>query len=418
MTQLVIPWSRENRIIQCDSTYTTSSAGNVKTFTNELNKGANYRDWRRRLANGEQCTTTLSGTMYSRSHSRAAFSAKATPKFGFITCQSFPYVAANAGFVDGADIPIGPATNNTSTQKADTQALTAFVRKLREAQTTFQGGVFTGEIRETLRMLSSPAKSLRKGISAYLAALKKRQRHVRRSKFRKKLPTARKILADTWLEYSFGFRPLVNDINDIARTIAEAKDPLVERWRPITANGVDEVRSSSFAELYSGSLISSMGVLYEAYAKKEVIYRGSVSIENPFRPVWQRFGNFTEDFLPTVWELIPYSFLADYFSNIGDIISAACYVRSKLRWAARTEVDFSYSKVKSTYIVPNSSAFFGITANCGSVQEYREKKSFSRAPYTGSLIPNLEFTIPGFGTKWINMAALLVASKSLTPYHR
>jgi hypothetical protein len=36
----------------------------------------------------------------------------------------------------------------------------------------------------------------------------------------------------------------------------------------------------------------------------------------------------------------------------------------------------------------------------------------TRAPYIGSLIPSLQFTIPGLGTKWINMGALIAQSRA------
>jgi hypothetical protein len=38
-------------------------------------------------------------------------------------------------------------------------------------------------------------------------------------------------------------------------------------------------------------------------------------------------------------------------------------------------------------------------------------KTVERGPYSGSFIPTLEFSIPGSGTKWLNMGALFLGSR-------
>jgi hypothetical protein len=400
------------------TTFAPSNATFPFLAVNTITKGENFPDWRYRLAHGMQCTTLMSGVQYSRKSGVALGSAKAKLTVPGATCVTLPYVSGQSVILYGANLAIGPVVNNTSLSSADNLAKTRFVQKLREVQTTFQGGVFLGELNETLRMLSSPAKSLRKGLVSYLGTLKKRRRQVKRVSPRKRLSAARRVIADTYLEYAFGWRPLIHDIDDAMKTLANSRFTSEEKWRPVNASGKDEVYSTSFSEVLSTGLISSIKVRVEEYAKKEVTYRGCVSVEHPSNSFGTHSGNFLEDFVPTVWELIPYSFLVDYFTNIGDIISAATYLRSHVRWMARTEVDFTSSEAKDTLVTPNSSTTLSIEAKCQRVQEFRSRKAFSRAPYTGSLVPSLEFTIPGFGTKWVNMGALLAAQRALVPFHR
>jgi len=48
---------------------------------------------------------------------------------------------------------------------------------------------------------------------------------------------------------------------------------------------------------------------------------------------WNLFGFQPSEFLPTAWELLPWSFLADYFSNIGDCLTAWSTVTDKVEVA-------------------------------------------------------------------------------------
>jgi hypothetical protein len=125
-----------------------------------------------------------------------------------------------------------------------------------------------------------------------------------------------------------------------------------------------------------------------------------------------------EDFVPTVWELIPYSFVADYFTNIGDIISAFSYGNMNLRWSTRTQV------VKA--IAVNNSASprlndtnpiniieFGIDDGSSTIT----RRIVDRKNYNGGFVPSLRFEIPGAdSSKWINLAALKNGQRRLTPY--
>lgn len=411
-------------LTQCSGTSSSDYSYAVFTGTNVITKGANYPDWKYRLANGIQCTTVMSGTKYSRPQAGYAFfRGKQKPPPPFDDCRFYPYLSTINGHLNGfhlseSQIGVDQPDSKISMVTADNQAKTAFVKRAREVQTSFQGGVFLGELGESLRMLVSPAKSLRKGISAYLGTLKKRRRQVRRVPPRRRKTAARKILADTWLEYAYGWRPLLSDIDEAAKLLASRHLASNEKWKPISAFGIDQVYQPRLFDAYGSSFVNQSKVAFESYSKKQVTYRGQVSIVNPVNRPWDHAGFTLNDFVPTVWELIPYSFLVDYFTNIGDVISAATFFRSNLRWVARTEFTYHSTKAVSTMWVATPSGSFSREVSGMPVREHRTKTIFSRAPYTGSLVPSLEFSIPGWGTKWINMGALLVSSRAMTPFHR
>lgn len=412
--------SANSTIKWCDgATAPGANFGGSVKVVDTVTKGPNYKDWKQRLIRGDQCTTTLSGTRYRREFGSAYFSASQKPISPTTTCQSLYHIVSQAGLIQGANISLTPLTPDLTTiQKADALALAKFVESIRSTMTTAQGGVIAGELGETLHMLIHPAKTLRQGLFNYLATLKKRKRKLRSVRGPKRLSTARNIVADTWLEYSFGWKPLLHDIDDVMKTLANrfASTPPRE---PVYAKGVDEQFSSARHTSYSGNLIASISHQVNWTLSKQVVYRGSVRTEHPRAAVWNHFGSFANDFIPTVWELIPYSFLVDYFSNIGAMISAASLLRSNLVWASRTTVDSTVAEIVDTQAKATFSVFFTAEADCANLREKRSKIVVSRAPYTGSLVPSLYFTVPGLGsTKWINISALLLGQRALVPFHR
>jgi hypothetical protein len=128
------------------------------------------------------------------------------------------------------------------------------------------------------------------------------------------------------------------------------------------------------------------------------------------------FGFNPSEFVPTAWELIPYSFLADYFTNIGDILDSWAYGRGNLSWSNRTQIQ----ETNNSYFGPVKLEPF---LSYATVQQYISAppavfthRKISRASYLGNFVPQFQTEIPGMSTKWINLAALL-ASKRMSPYY-
>jgi cell division protein FtsL len=117
--------------------------------------------------------------------------------------------------------------------------------------------------------------------------------------------------------------------------------------------------------------------------------------------------------VPTLWELTPYSFLADYFVNLGDILSAAVQSTVGVVWTNHTDRQLTISswrgnwRVRTNYANPR-----WVNLGFKQISDFRELQHRTVTRYVdtvGSLnsIP-LVFTIPGIdSTKWINMGALL-----------
>jgi hypothetical protein len=105
-----------------------------------------------------------------------------------------------------------------------------------------------------------------------------------------------------------------------------------------------------------------------------------------------------ESFVPTVWELVPYSFILDYFTNIGDVLSAGLLVQSHLAWGCA-----SFGTTKTKEISGNSdvarmksslgSQFISGYYNPGTAS--REDYSFQRSRIDSIPIPPYVCRFPG-----------------------
>lgn len=113
------------------------------------------------------------------------------------------------------------------------------------------------------------------------------------------------------------------------------------------------------------------------------------------------------------WELTPWSFLIDYFVNVGDLLDAALSSTTNVVWANRTSVQDTQLTFTGEYRVRHGGGanprWENVLLTSSIDRRKLEHKTVTRAKLTPSdlLSIPLVFTIPGAdSTKWYNMAAL------------
>jgi hypothetical protein len=306
--------------------------------------------------------------------------------------------------------PFFRSLNTLSETSANNTALGKFYSSARQATSAMQGMTFLGELAETIHMLKHPASALSVGVREYIERLKKISRHPSRS-------YRRQALAGTYLEYAFGWVPLISDTRDAAKALN----------RLMSSN--PQVRCSGFGDTVvaspnSGSTSHPVS-LYRGYYNKverdtlQVIYRGAIkgSASGPtLDHAMDLFGFRLDEVVPTAWELLPWSFLADYFTNIGDIVSATFYVNSNLAWCSKTvrrESSVEYSE--HTDLAFTKASFPTTEKVTGSNSWFSKRSSVVRTPIVPS-VPSFQFELPGSNTKWVNIAALALQSRSLSRF--
>lgn len=384
----------------------SGSSQNSRTTTPDTIKG-----WKEKIKRRQGASTTMSGTKYW--FGPCGPSEVSVESFSKITSHRTGGTKA-VGAISCPPSPEAPNFLFSGTTSADNQALMKYVRKCISAQRSIQGLVALGELGETLRMVRSPLKSLYRGFFDYFKAAEKSARKAARgagSLTRRK--AVKKAVADTYLEYTFGWTPLLSDIDSAAKAAAR-----IVTYRPpsvlVRAGfSIEQLAARTVHSPNLGGLF--MTFVYENKAEYSRRFYGSVMNRSGWNGAMQDLGFTWGDFIPTVWELIPYSFVVDYFTNIGDILDAAAFNQATLAWTgtgrktkwSRNQLGFSFTNPPQESATTRYRIRFSPGAPFSST-----RTEIVREPYTGPFIPTLEFTIPGLGTKWINLAALLSQGKT------
>jgi len=152
-----------------------------------------------------------------------------------------------------------------------------------------------------------------------------------------------------------------------------------------------------------------------------VSYRGEARSNVPSCPAGfaEGFGLGISDVLPAVWEAIPWSFMVDYFINVGEVFDSFNNLSVELAWLKRT--------VRNRRTVSGSAAY-GLKApqpgyptgfpivECSGGQFRTHGIRVSRGPVATMPWPGFRFRVPfGSDLKVANIAALVLAIKQSKP---
>lgn len=305
----------------------------------------------------------------------------------------------NTGVPDMLTLPSPPTLLQV---QVENRAISQFLDKAKSAMTDFQSGQDFGELKQTIGGILHPLRSLKEHVLGYFSSVRNLKR------LGQNIPSLSKAVADTYLEWTFGWNPLVADVA-AAMTglgIYRPQTVAIEAHASDTWNGSDGFFSIGTIPQYKCHWVS--------HSKYTVRYKGVVKVSRTDYPpsVAQTFQLLPEDFVPTLWNLFPYSFVLDYFTNVGNIIDAYSFPSVQLAWVNGTvrNSHITEASYEPDYSAPITG--FGEAGSFYSSNLKGETCRFTRSNVEpGSLIPILSFEIPGLGSKpWINLAALLTAN--------
>jgi len=194
-------------------------------------------------------------------------------------------------------------------------ALAKFNKHMRDK--TFDAIPFVGALPESIAMMRDAHKLLGSRASAVFLQLLKLAGNPSK---------ARAAASDAWLAFHFGAMPLYQDITSAIDALLrhEEDEPFRETTSGSGRIGIGGGFSKELGIPYTG--ISSYNLSGSWHS--EVSTRFGVTWQQDFlnseahRATLQKTWGMTPwDILPGAWELIPYSWLVDYFTNVGDIIN-------------------------------------------------------------------------------------------------
>jgi len=179
-------------------------------------------------------------------------------------------------------------------------------------------GEILGDLAKTLQMIRRPMGSAAKLLTKMI--------EVKRYRLRKKAAgSVAKVTADVWLEYRYGWKPIIGDtataISEFEKAHPVRKQRLVARsqkpftvsksWTEQVAGGIPRCDAVTCNVHYTGNGRACGGVIYE------------VDVKSTPEQIAASLGLGIDQLPSTIWELIPLSFVVDWFVNVGKWIQAS-----------------------------------------------------------------------------------------------
>ncbi|DAD51197.1 TPA_asm: maturation protein [ssRNA phage SRR7976325_22] len=203
-------------------------------------------------------------------------------------------------------------------------------------------GATVAEGRDALELIGDRAakmykayKALRRGrFKRFLAELGVNPKR----KHRKKIRAASHEASGLWLEYHFGWSPLAGELYDatVALTAGRSTGKFVGRASCMLPERTESYSTKSVRE--SGRYVARIGANVEVSSYNSLLVQ-QMGLANP---------------LAIAWEVVPFSFVVDWFTNVGDVLGAVSdlygltltnsyqtqYVRTKSRFSTTSEWDW------------------------------------------------------------------------------
>lgn len=241
------------------------------------------------------------------------------------------------------------------------------------------GLVELAELSKTLALVRSPLT----GLKTLFQRIRESRRYIlSRYKYR----TLGEYIADNWLKYRYGVMPLVGTIEGLMKTISDEKAS-----RRFTARGyANATYAQQTSPVRTNTYTWSVATL-QGNRKGSVSVRAGVLYEHTFS-AGDRFGTNLSEVPSAAWELIPFSFVADWFVNVGNYIRALtpkAGVKVLSTWTTVAEELEYYSEESSA---PRSVVNWTITDDRKGTQTTRSKIT-TRSPgvTAGLAIKNVTF---------------------------
>lgn len=391
-----------------DYDYTDRFGGATFGIANSLN-GYRLPNYRSLIRFGENATTPLTAT---QAHIEPSF-VTAGVQYSDLIFQGHATKGEEIyGFVDHSDpwnFPSAPPSDVVA--EVTNRCIRKFLDRAESIRSSVEAGQDFGEYRETLNGITRPLGSLKDYVLSYFPRVEKLK-----GRYKKDRLSLTKALADTYLEWTFGWHPLALDI-------ANAYVGLRNRSRFSDRQMVTASASGRYGDTVQVRLpVSEGGLLANLYQDSVKYSEYKVKMYGMIRTgaingVVSRAQTLELDlphFVPTIWDLLPYSFIVDYFVNVGDIIRSLSTISSLYIWSGESQSNHGYTQFSDVYfdkdVIPTPSQG---TKDFSWARGGRSRfviKSVTRfIGSQASFLPSVVFHLPTSEKPWENLAALLLS---------
>lgn len=387
------------------SSVITSQLGPAHSaFVTNSVSGFKNPKWRDQVAQGLNATTSCTGSLTSGSNNWADC---------YLTVYDLQGHLIRWYSLQGI-YPCSPTFGSGPSTSVITDVTNRCIRSfLHQFEQAFSSDNLTGRsikhLQHDLHSISNPMAGLRAEISSYLSRLEKGVKGIKsKSRLLSEIRAA-------YLELTFGIQPFTEDVTSILLGIGKQRLPVL----PISASATGtDAGSSTQLNSYSGNFAAGGFVQnVKTTSSYSVRYKGAVRTHSGMDGkvgFIQSQRLLPQDWVPTLFSILPYAWMVDYFTNIGDVIDGFCFRWSDLAWGCVTTVTnkyVQYGEITAPHVLtqwPLSSYRIGESTFSGGNASF-QSKSWTRSPMTSAdLIPRLVFTIPTRPKQWLNMMAVFL----------
>lgn len=271
----------------------------------------------------------------------------------------------------------------------------------------FNAGVFAGELGRSVDMLADRTKQLAKALiaakkgrfaqAAYILGVggdRKVSPSTRRRHRDDAGPQSPQRVSDGWLELQYGWKPLVQDVYTLADQIARSDKP---RQRKIVArHSIPMIANSVPGAQFQATGGGSVSKQIIAYITEDI-------------PSWpQALGLMDPEIV--AWELVPFSFVVDWFIPVGNWLKARAFAsRAKGTFVVTERTKYNARLASGSYLLTSQPCQYGTYTKTVTLG-WRRYVSLTRTVRSSlPQVPLPVFTVGGLdkGNRLANAAALL-----------
>lgn len=318
---------------------------------------------------------------------------------------------------------------SVNTSEAEAMALSKTYKKVQSEWQHMNSPAIIAEFLDVIRQFGKPAEALVDLTNRRLNRLALERRGLKGSTSFKKVKYA-EIVASTWLEYSFGLAPLISDSMAAAETLArwQLEKELPQLRKKMQSRGLSQ-NATVFTGATGVSPIAGIPTTMRGSIKKVTKHRvqytlglaGEITADYGSNDrLIQLLGFDHANWVPAIWEAVPWSWLVDYFTNVQQILDASVTNTGRIKWISKA-VSTVTEKTYTTSILKSGIASSYAAVKYKQVEPFAEKgdgavkvirTTFTRTSPTSLGVPPLVIEHPFNQAKKVaNMVAVLFKKK-------
>lgn len=285
--------------------------GSIKTITDE-----NHPGYRRRISRGEVIIGPMTLDRTERICESLSLTWPSPNNYrGISQSGDTTQYLEQRGVTVGTWM--GPANLQSTLERYRSIALVNAYAKIHES--AILSGEILNDLGQTIGMLRHPfAQSLK--------LLKRMLKHAEKRKG-KTARTASLAISNAWLEYRYGWRPTLMDIDQIIGTSLKLYERGYRKSRRLVARGLVKLdyNNSASYDVYTPLGLFSSQKWTAVTSQRHRVAAGVIfdlQGQNTADALVASLGLRPRDVPATLWEIIPFSFVADWFIGVGNWLQA------------------------------------------------------------------------------------------------